>query len=792
MRRGLLLLLVLLAAGCSRAWYRRSADRETYHVIAEHADESRWPVARVDVTPPQPSRLFDPFNPDRPPMPPDDPAADFFMMRPNGIRGSRHFHDNGDVPFIEDPAWRASLCLNADGKLELTPDRAVELGILDSREYQTQLDNLYLTALALTLNRFEFDCHWFLTNDTLWTHFGSSATEVDTLSTTSTFGFTRNLYAGGQLLAEFANNFLITFSGVNKTVATSNLIATFTQPLLRGAGRWFRLEPLTQAERNVLYAVRDFARFRKLFYVNLTTTQRGGYLALLLQMQNVRYLEADLKSQEQNLRMHEALFKAESVSTIQVDQALQSYLQSRLALLQAQTTLETSLDNYKLALGLPPSLPVTLDDSLLKPFQLTPAELEKLQDEVERFFAGFRERDQAPTVEELRGGFAGLGKFRDRAEALVDQAETETAKAQLALTLAELDLEKYVKGEYKADLDEKQGAIKLAQKELQDAEEKLKHYQTFVKKGFGTPEQLRLKELEVEKARNYVERDKAKLEVLEKYTRKRQEAELKFKAEDAKRELVRTQKSGEANIAKARADVEAARVVANLEKEQLERFKKQLELAVIKAPEDGILVYSQTRYWDPQSRVQVGAMVMFQQPIFQLPELDHMQVKVRVHESKVKKIKEGQRAEIRVDAYANKVLQGTVKSVATLSDSADSWRRGGVKEYETIVTIDDRPGGAPRKPGRSAEVTIKVKLLPDVLLVPVQAVTEIEGEHFVYLPNPGGIERREVGVGESNEKFVEITSGPEGGEPVCLDARARGEAESKSAKPKAPADTRRQ
>jgi outer membrane protein TolC len=429
-RGTLLLLLGLLAAGCTRAHYRRSADRETYQVVDQHADEALWPIAGPSVTPPPQSRLFDPFDPDHPPLPPDDPAADRFMMRPNGIRGSRHFHDNGDAPFIEAPDWRASLGLNADGKLELTPEKAVELGILDSREYQNQIDNLYLTALSLTLNRFEFDCHWFLTNNTLWTQFGSSDTEVNTLNTTSTFGFTRNLYAGGQLLVEFANSILITFSGVNKTVATSDLIATLTQPVLRGAGRWVRLEPLTQAERDVLYAVRTFARFRKLFYVNLTTAQRGGYLSLLLQVQNVRDLEADLKSQEQNLRMHEALFKAESVSTIQVDQALQSYLQSKLALLQAQTSLETSLDGYKLTLGLPPSLPITLDDSLLKPFQLAAPELEQLQGEVERFFADFREREQAPTLAELRDGFTALGKFGERAGTLLDRATGEIKQWQ--------------------------------------------------------------------------------------------------------------------------------------------------------------------------------------------------------------------------------------------------------------------------------------------------------------------------------------------------------------------------
>jgi hypothetical protein len=283
-RRMTCLLVVLMIAGCTRAFYRRSADRETYATIGQHADENRWPIASPGIIPPPESRLFDPYNPDRPPMPPDDPAADAFMVRPNGIRGSRHFHDDGDAPFIESPEWLARLALNQDGSLGLTEDRAVQLGILNARSYQTALETLYLNALGLTLNRFFFDCQFFLTNNTTWSDFGASATNIDTINTASTFGFTRNLYAGGQFMAEIANNFLVTFSGIDKTIATTNLMAAFTQPLLQGGGRRFALEPLTEAERSLLYAVRDFARFRKVFYVNLTTGN-SGYLPLLQQVQ---------------------------------------------------------------------------------------------------------------------------------------------------------------------------------------------------------------------------------------------------------------------------------------------------------------------------------------------------------------------------------------------------------------------------------------------------------------------------------------------------------------------------
>ena len=259
---------------------------------------------------------------------------------------------------------------------------------------------------------------------------------------------------------------------------------------------------------------------------------------------------------------------------------------------------------------------------------------------------------------------------RQELEVQRNKGEGEIAKADLTLTLAELDLEKYVKGDYKVELEEKLGGIKMAEKDLRNAEEKLKHYITLVRKGFETPDRLRQMELEVEKSRNNLERDKAKLMVLETYTLKRQQAEFSGKAADAKRELARTRASTAAVLAKAKADLEAAEGVAKLEKDQLKRDQEKLKLAVVRAPENGILVYAQTRgYWDPNSRIQAGGMVSFQQHLFKLPDLNQMQVKVRVHESKVKKIKVGQKAEIRVNAYPNQVLHGTVKTVATLADS---------------------------------------------------------------------------------------------------------------------------
>jgi RND family efflux transporter MFP subunit len=382
------------------------------------------------------------------------------------------------------------------------------------------------------------------------------------------------------------------------------------------------------------------------------------------------------------------------------------------------------------------------------------------------------------------------GKARAAKEDLEMQrnkAESEIAKAQLTLTLAKLERDKYIEGEYKVELDKRRGEIALAKRELLEAEEKLEHYRKFVKKGFGTLEQLRYKEVDVLQKKFVLDSKEAELMVLEKFTKLSKTTELTAKAEDAERELARTKSSSAAGIAKAQSDWEASEVAGRLEKQALDHLKKQLDLCVIKAPQDGILVYSKERFWDPSSRIQPGAMVHFQQGLFTLPDLSSMQVKVKIHESMIKKIVKGQKAEIKVESYANQILHGTVEKMDTLADSRGYWDERGVKEYVTVVKIDDLPSGADLKPGMTAEVKILANELPNVLMVPVQAVAELEGEHFAYVVG-AGVERRAVKVGQNNEKFVEVRDGLAEGEQVALDARARvaTEAKAREGKPSEP------
>jgi HlyD family secretion protein len=367
---------------------------------------------------------------------------------------------------------------------------------------------------------------------------------------------------------------------------------------------------------------------------------------------------------------------------------------------------------------------------------------------------------------------------RSELEVQLNREQSEIAQAQLALTLAKIDYESYEEGEYLVELEKRRAALEIGKKELKEAEDNLAFTRSLIKKGLAQLEQERVMELNVDGKQFAVNQQEADLRVLEKFTKTRKLVELKAKAEDAEREMERVKKSQAAASEKAATDVKSAERTAMLEKGQLERLTSQLDKCVVKAPEAGILIYANLRPWDDSSRIRQGGQVFYQQPIFKLPDLNNMQVKLKVHESVVKRVIQNQVASMQVDALPNQTLHGKVVSVASVAQS-DSWRGNSVKEYETVVSIDDLPRDAGLRPGMTAEVKVLIKTLENVLSVPVQAVTEWGDQHVCYVVSSLGIDRRAVKVGDSNEQRIQILAGLEAGEKVALDARLRAASELK-------------
>ena len=78
LRRGvtLALLVVAVESGCSREFYREWANQDASEAVFEKSRDPRWRLDAFTVEPPAMSRFADPYDPEFPPAPPDDPASE--------------------------------------------------------------------------------------------------------------------------------------------------------------------------------------------------------------------------------------------------------------------------------------------------------------------------------------------------------------------------------------------------------------------------------------------------------------------------------------------------------------------------------------------------------------------------------------------------------------------------------------------------------------------------------------------------------------------------------------------
>lgn len=367
---------------------------------------------------------------------------------------------------------------------------------------------------------------------------------------------------------------------------------------------------------------------------------------------------------------------------------------------------------------------------------------------------------------------------RQEVEIARNKGESEIIAAQVELTLAELDLEMYQKGTYVADTEKIQGSIALKTKELKEAENQWEQMKGLVKKGFKSPSDLRVVESQVDGKKLELQGVRSELMVKQKFEYKRKTAEFSSKVDQSTKKVGQQQATLKASVAKAESEYEAAKATHVIEDQQLKEFQRQKEKTVIKAEQPGIVAYANEPWYGSDRQIREGATVYSRQKIFSLPDMSSMQVKVSIHESLIKKIKPGQVAEIRVDAFPNLVIIGKVKTVSQLADSNRGWMSGGVKEYSTVVSIDKMPKEELR-PGMTSEVKIMVGELLGVLYVPIQGVAQHKGKFYAYVVTPTGVERREVKTGDSNDFQVQILEGLKEGEIVALDARTRATSEFK-------------
>ena len=322
-------------------------------------------------------------------------------------------------------------------------------------------------------------------------------------------------------------------------------------------------------------------------------------------------------------------------------------------------------------------------------------------------------------------------------------ANIQASKDYSASTIA---VEEYVEGTFKKDLRKAESDVTASTERLQATRNSLEHGERMFRKGYITPQQLDAQKSAVDRAKLDLGTSEIALDVLERFGRPKMITELESKRD----------------AAEAKRDSEQASL--DLEKAKLDRLTSQLAKCVLKAPKDGLVIYANERNRDRETEIKNGAKVNEGTTILRLPNLNRMRADVEVHEAKVDKIRSGMRARIRVQG---RDFEGAVASVANRPQS--NWMST-AKKYIVQVRIDGEPGDL--RPGFTAEVEIIVAQLEDVIAVPVAAVAEQRGKFFCGVRRGEAVERREVTLGQGNDKLIEITDGLLEGDVVVLNPRA--------------------
>ncbi len=153
-------------------------------------------------------------------------------------------------------------------------EQSVELAIINSREFQARREALYLAALPVTQERFALAPQGDIFGMDYLNKFGRDATggPARQWSLYGVAGVAQVFCTGALLLFNFANQTVYNFGQIQST-SISTMSLDFIQPFLQGAGLAVTLEPLTQAERNLLYEIRDYYKFRQEFFVFIAAGQ---------------------------------------------------------------------------------------------------------------------------------------------------------------------------------------------------------------------------------------------------------------------------------------------------------------------------------------------------------------------------------------------------------------------------------------------------------------------------------------------------------------------------------------
>ncbi len=320
-------------------------------------------------------------------------------------------------------------------------------------------------------------------------------------------------------------------------------------------------------------------------------------------------------------------------------------------------------------------------------------------------------------------------------------AQAAAIRAKKNCEAAKIAIDEYRNGTYVQQRLQLSRVISQAQQKLGSAESSRLQIEIMFRKAFVSEFHLQAAERVVEKAQSELAMAKNRRDILDEFTQVKMLADLTAKH------------------AAAAAELSSAEGIVRTEAAKLERLQEDLSYCVIRAPQDGMVIYAsrtargQNSTNQPAPEIYQGARVRQFQTLLQLADLGRMQVRMVVPEHQLRQLRRGQQAYLKV---LDQELQGEVAFIDDWPEAALPTDNG-LKQFAVVIAIDG--GREPLKPGMSAEVEIVVKRKQNTLMIPVICVIDEGSKSRVWVKQRRGAAPRKVMLGITNDTWIEVIDG---------------------------------
>lgn len=200
----------------------------------------------------------------------------------------------------------------------------------------------------------------------------------------------------------------------------------------------------------------------------------------------------------------------------------------------------------------------------------------------------------------------------------------------------------------------------------------------------------------------------------------------------------------------AREELDQSETQRKLALTDLEQIRVRYNHGFPKSPITGIINYC---------HLSVGEYADVGKPIVDIVNIDKIKINVRVPELDVRFVKKGQQTPVKIDAFPDRTIAGTVDFVSFKADPATKTFL--VRSIIENVDHDIRPGMI----GRVAFVR---RVVTDAVAAPLFSLVDKGGERIVFIEKDGVAESRTISIGVIEGDRVQITSGLNAGDHLIV------------------------